>query len=582
MEYRLTRIDKKIKMPLLLAVLLMTMALVTGFLTSNVAAADTHTDADTAGLVNPVLLELQAKQPPQFTKRADRVYASEFLDYSNFGFIEGDDGVIVIDSGWFPSAAGTAIETLRRYTDKPVVAIIYTHMHMDHFGGIGKIMAGQNADVPVYGPGGWRKWMRALEGIDRESMLRRVYLQMGMMLPKGPEGTVGNGIGPSPNPEPPMAFKFPPTIDVYDKLEVEIAGVKLHIMPMEGDVPEHLWVWLPEDRVLFSGDSPPHGVFPAVETARFEIDRNPQRMLDAVETTLALNPSLVVPGHGRLLQGEADIQELMSLTRDAIEFLVDQTFRFYLSNRSIDELLDTQHLPPAIAAHPDLQPYYHRWEWMAQQRFVKLAGFIDDSMDYLSFTDIEEARQLIPALGGRTAVLERATKALANDPRWAAQLATYLLLNDAGDADARALRQQAFQGVAATTISTNQRNYLLGIIREERGEIDFTRDLAALNRQTFARFTNYDLLRRLKYRFRAEDADDVNLSTTVAVDNEAFFLSVQNNVLRIDTPMPEDAGDAALSLSREDLLDVVTRVQGLSDIAGWDQAEAAMLAGLIE
>jgi len=126
---------------------------------------------------------------------------------------------------------------------------------------------------------------------------------------------------------------------------------------------------------------------------------------------------------------------------------------------------------------------------------------------------------LIPALGGRTAVLERATKALANDPRWAAQLATYLLLNDDEDADARALRQQAFQGVAATTISTNQRNYLLGIIREERGEIDFTRDLAALNRQTFNRFTNFELLRRLKYRFRAEDADDVNLSSIVTVDN---------------------------------------------------------------
>jgi len=189
---------------------------------------------------------------------------------------------------------------------------------------------------------------------------------------------------------------------------------------------------------------------------------------------------------------------------------------------------------------------------------------------------------LIPALGGRTAVLERATKALANDPRWAAQLATHLLLNDDEDADARALRQQAFQGVAATTISTNQRNYLLGIIREERGEIDFTRDLAALNRQTFNRFTNFELLRRLKYRFRAEDADNVNLSSIVTVDNEAFSLSIQNNVLRIDTPMPGDAGDAALSLSREDLVDVVTRAQGLSDIDGWDQGEAAILAGLIE
>ena len=180
MEYRIAHTNKIITMPLLHAVLLSATALAI-CLTANAALA--NADTETTSLVNPVLLELQAKQPPKFTKMADRVYASEFLDYSNFGFIEGDDGVIVIDSGWFPSAAGTAIETLRRYTDKPVVTIIYTHMHMDHFGGIGKIMAGQNADVPVYGPGGWRKWMRALEGIDRESMLRRVYLQMGMMLP---------------------------------------------------------------------------------------------------------------------------------------------------------------------------------------------------------------------------------------------------------------------------------------------------------------------------------------------------------------------------------------------------------------
>ena len=55
-----------------------------------------------------------------------------------------------------------------------------------------------------------------------------------------------------------------------------------------------------------------------------------------------------------------EIQELMALTRDAIQFLIDQVDRFYLSDRSIDDLLDTLHLPPAIANHPDLQPYYHR------------------------------------------------------------------------------------------------------------------------------------------------------------------------------------------------------------------------------
>ncbi len=458
--------------------------------------------------VNPELLELQLIQKPLLRKLGARVYATEYIGYSNHGFIEGDDGIIVIDGGWFPATTAMAMAELRNYTDKPVVAIIYTHLHMDHYGGMGPIMAGQDKDIPVYGPKDWQKWPKRLQKTDREAILRRVYLQMGMLLPRGPDGTVGNGIGPSPIPEANDPLSFPPTIDVDEPMDLEIAGVPLRIMPMEGDVTEHLWVWLPEDRTLFSGDSPPHGVFPAVETARFEIGRNPDEMLNAVETTLAMAPEYVVPGHSRILQGADDVQAIMEPTRDAIAFLIDQVFRYALSSRSADELLDDQHLPPAIAANPELQPYYHRWEWMVRQRFTKLVGFIDDSMDYLSLNEIDESRRLVPLLGGRERVLALASTAVEGDPRWAARLATYLLQVDASDTEARVLRQQAFLKVAQTTNSTNERNYLLGLILEEKDEINFSRQLAPLNQRTYAGLPTQQLLQRLKYRFRAEPADD--------------------------------------------------------------------------
>ena len=98
---------------------------------------------------NPELLDLQLRQKPLLRKLGDRVYATEFIGYSNHGFIEGDDGIIVIDGGWFPGTTAIAISELRKYTDKPVAAIIYTHLHLDHFGGIGPIMAGQSGDIPV-------------------------------------------------------------------------------------------------------------------------------------------------------------------------------------------------------------------------------------------------------------------------------------------------------------------------------------------------------------------------------------------------------------------------------------------------
>jgi len=75
----------------------------------------------------------------------------------------------------------------------------------------------------VYGPQDWQKWVSRLQKPDRESILRRVYLQMGMLLPQGADGTVGNGIGPSPIPEPNDPLSHPPTIDVSTPLEIEIA-----------------------------------------------------------------------------------------------------------------------------------------------------------------------------------------------------------------------------------------------------------------------------------------------------------------------------------------------------------------------
>ena len=81
-------------------------------------------------------------------------------------------------------------------------------------------------------------------------------------------------------------------------------------------------------------------------------------MMASVQKTIDLDPLAIVPGHS-IIDDHAEIRELMTLTRDTIQFLIDQVDRFYLTNRSVDDLLNTIELPPAVAAHPQLQPYYH-------------------------------------------------------------------------------------------------------------------------------------------------------------------------------------------------------------------------------
>ena len=533
-------------------------ATIIGLLTSN--AFSEVVTAPTDQRVNPKVLAHQATLMPGLQKLGSRVYGAEFMGYSNFGFIETDNGVIVVDAGWFPTPTANAFALLREHTDKPVIAVIYTHLHMDHYGGIQAILPGTNpGSIPIYGPADWEDTIAMGQSVTHKATLRRAFMQMGVPIPEGLEGTVGNGIGPSPRLERNDALTYPPTVAVSEKLALSIDGVDLELFPAEGDVPEHLWVWLPEDRILFSGDSPPHGVFPAVETARFEMGRDPNKMMASVQKTIDLDPIAIVPGHSSIISNPREIRELMTLTRDTIQFLIDQVDRFYLSNRSVDDLLNTIDLPPAIADHPKLQPYYHRWEWMMQQRFTKRAGFIDDWMDYLTHNAYEEAARLVPALGGRDKVLEMAKAKVATDPQWAARLATYLILSDEGDNEARQVRQQASVRFAQVTTSTNQRNYLLGLVAEENGDIDFDSMLRGPIAGSLNRLDDAELLNRLRNRVIAERANHVDITVRLnLVDGDAYDLRIINNVLRVSWPDEERAAASYWQTDKATIIAVLT------------------------
>jgi alkyl sulfatase BDS1-like metallo-beta-lactamase superfamily hydrolase len=532
--------------------------------------------APTDQRVNPTVLAHQQTLKPGLQKIGARVYGAEFMGYANFGFIEGDTGIIVVDAGWFPTPTANAMKLLREYTNKPIIAVIYTHLHMDHYGGIQAVLSDASANVPVYGPAGWEATVAMGQSVTHKATLRRAFMQMGIPIPEGLDGTVGNGIGPSPRLERNDALSYPPTIEVDKKIEVTIDGVALEIFPAEGDVPEHLWVWLPEDRILFSGDAPPHGVFPAVETARFEMGRDPNKMMASVQKTIDLDPLAIVPGHSSIIDDHSEIRELMTLTRDTIQFLIDQVDRFYLTNRSVDDLLNTIELPPAVAAHPQLQPYYHRWEWMMRQRFIKRAGFIDDWMDYLSHNAYDEAQRLVPALGGRDNILQMATKTVASDPQWAARLATYLLLVDDADEQARQLRQQASIRFAQVTTSTNQRNYLLGLVAEENGDINFDRMLAGPITLSLQSIDDSELLSRLRSRVIAENADNVDIAVRlVLTDGETFDLHVINNILRVSWPDEERATSGQWKTDRQTIMAILTNEISMVDALSSGRIQAS-------
>lgn len=501
-------------------------------LSALLATAPALTAETRATTANPDLLAFHQKhfETPKLVPAGDNINVAFAYSYSNFSFIEAPEGIIAVDTGWYSSAATAALADLRKTTDKPVIAIIYTHLHTDHWAGSQAIAAEGGDDLRVFAPDGWATWLGYRASPMQSVVTERAVAQMGILLPQGQEGTIGNGIGPSPIFGSPSGF-VRPTDTVSDRMALNIGGLDIELIPSPGDLNENLMVWVPGTKTLFTGDLL-GGTFPYIATARFEIDRDPRNFLQSIALAESMEPDYLVSGHGRVLLGAEDVQDVLSANFDIIQFMVSQLDRMVAKGLTADQVIEQLKLPEVLAAHPDLQLYYHRLDWMIRQMHLKRAGFFGRELDLVKYSEGARAERLVPLLGGAEAVVAEGQKALdAGDARWAASLAQMVLDTDPAQSAAAVLLRSAFMAIAETTDSANERNYILSHLYDSTGDL-----LMPMARLKIGSAVNlYEsaplarVMGQMPSRFRAEAAGNAAFTIGLAVDGGSpSILRVRN------------------------------------------------------
>jgi len=515
--------------------------------------------------VNQQLLQFQSRfTPPRLIKMGDRVTMAYGYDYANFAFIEGDDGIIMIDTGFYTNRAAHALKDYRKSNKKPILAIIYTHVHYDHRGGSPVFLKEAKKDIPVYAPAGWKERLDYDLSEMRPLVVRRGMAQFGMLLPEGKEGTVGAGIGPVTRADGRSGFVVP-TVTVTTPMEVTTGGVRLQMVPTPGDIESHMMVWLPDEKVLCTGDLL-GGTLPYVATARFERDREARKFVLSLDRALKYHAEYVVPGHGRPLMGTEDVRDVLLANRDAAQFLDDQVTRYTVKGYSPDEIIDVLQLPPHLADHPDLQPHYHKLAWLIRGMYLKRAGWVNDIISLVRHTDSEEAKRLVSLLGGADKVTDCAAEAMGQqDYPWAARLAHYVLTVDPKNQRADEILTEALKGIAYTTKSANERNYILTMLKK----VPWQKVFVATGRNARKMQPSKDLLQLMGFRFRAEDAMNLQMILGATIQNgkktEDFTLEARRGILVVRDGRPEIA-DGRVRMARKTLLELA--IGGIS----WQKA----------
>ena len=502
-------------------------------------------------------------------KVTERVYSAVGWNVANIVMIIGDDGLILVDAGLSPATSREVLAEFRKISDKPIVAVIYSHFHHDHIDGIkGLVSAEQveSGETQIYAH---RSLMQHL--VDESALLGpvmgvRTGYTFGFFLAGKDIEHMNGGIGPLPTGGRPGSF-IAPTRLVDDVLKVTIAGVDLEIIHVPSEAPDELAVYLPDSRVLIDTEVIQGPTFPNVYTLRGTKFREPMVWVRSIDRLRRLKAAYLAPTHGRPVAGEDKVDEVLRMTRDGIQYVHDQTVRYMNKGFTPDELAQQVKLPPHLFEYaPYLRQYYGTVKQAVRQIYAGYLGWYEgDPVALDPLPAREKAGRLIDLMGGVDKVTGAALAAYKEDDyQWAAELATYLIRVDVNNMEARKIKAAAFRQLGYAGMNINWRNWYLTSALELEGRLD-TLETA---KKMADIFTPPDILAEMPVdvsintwttRLKAEQALSVNSSLGFEFTDldETYGLTIRRGICQFDVNPDKDM-DMVLTMTKPVFNEVVS------------------------
>ncbi len=424
------------------------------------------------------LLERNKMFRPEIIRVAPNVYTAIGYQVSTNTMIVGADGVIIIDPGQIPPAGARVRAEFEKITTKPVKAIIYTHGHADHTNAA-RAFYEEGKDIQVWARSNFDSETRTTaqaglgegarpantQGFD---LLPEQKIGIGVAIPPSRPAASGMRDGTARPQAPPPSGTVKPTHTFADpRKSIEIAGIKLELVAAPGETDDQLYVWFPEQKVVFAGDnfyrSWPN-TYPLRGTAR----RSTRDWISSLGKMLGEAPLHLVGGHTSPVLGDA--VEVLTNYRDALKWVHDRTIEGATKFLTPDELVQYATLPDRFAKLDYLADYYGSVEGTVRDIYAQDLGWFDgDVLNLHRESPLRQSERIAALAGGADALLAKAREALTkDDPLGAAQLAQHLIRLRPADREAKLIMANALAIVGERTFNAPARNYTLSMSNRYR------------------------------------------------------------------------------------------------------------------
>ncbi len=412
---------------------------------------------------------------------APGLYQVRNFDNSNVSFVETPRGWIVIDPLTVAEVARAAFALLKKHVaDKPVVAVLYTHTHTDHFAGVAGIV--DPADVAagkiqIIAPKGFVEEVVSEWMIAGPAMGRRAFYQFGYFLPRGPRGHAGMGMGTAIAAGT-QGF-IPPTLEIERTGQsVTIDGVEIVFQMTPGaEAPAEFNFWIPSLKALCTAETTTSSLH-NVQTLRGAKVRDAKAWAGYLTETQRLwgnQADVLFTSHHWPRFGNPAIQTYLGHQRDAYKYIHDQSVRRMNLGQTPAEIAEGLKLPAALRADWSTREFYGTVSHNAKAVYDRYMGWYDGVPANLNpWPAVEKAKLLVGALGGKKALHKQIGSAFAaGNYRWSADLAQNGVFADPTDAPARKWLADSYEQLGYQAESAIWRNiYLTGAREVRQGHAD--------------------------------------------------------------------------------------------------------------
>jgi len=512
----------------------------------------------------------------------NRIYQLRGYDLSNMTIIEGETGWIIIDPITARETGAAAVAMARKHLEeKPIVAMIFTHSHVDHFGGVLGVLSEEeiaSGRIRIIAPEGFMQEATSENIIAGTAMSRRAMLMYGKQLARSERGHVDSGLGKGPAFGT-FGILAPTEIIDHTPQALDIDGIEFVFQNAPGsEAPAELTFYLPQFRAYHGAEVSSHTMH-NLYTLRGAKVRDALRWSNYIDEAIGLfgDAEVYLASHHWPIWDNTRIIEFLEVQRDTYKYVHDQTVRMFNAGMVPGEIAEELKLPASLQHSFHNRGYYGTTRHNARAVYQAYLGWYDGNPANLDpLPPVEAGRRYIELAGGAEALLEKASKAFdVADYRWVAELMNHLVFAQPGNSDAKALLAAAYDQLGYQAESAPWRDVYLTAARELRhGTPDQGIDVAIMEdvlRETpIPQFFN-----SMAVRLNGPDAEDVELRVNVVFTDlgQSYLLDIENAVLHHRPSEQDVEADATLSLTHELFVQILIGKAGLKDLLLSDELE---------